>query len=370
MLVALVGYGAFLVIRFQNRIYVPLPPTATARVAVASPTAQSVAIATDAARPENTIEPTPDVMKSLPNGRFNILVLGTDKRENDPDHYARSDTLLLANVDTISRTVGVMSIPRDLVMDVPGYGKNKVNAAYLFGEYYQLEGGGQALAVQTISQFFNTPIDYYVAINFDGFRKVVDTVGGIDVDVPYSLDDYNYPSDDEGDPFGEIHVHFDEGRQHMDGKTALRYARTRHADNDFARSRRQLQIILAVRQKAMSLNLIPVLPNLIDDLGGMVQPNIPFDQQIGLAQLGYNIDASNIYTASIDGTMIQPETLPDGSEGLKLDMKVARPMLDQFFGWDEGGATSPPADALSEPTTRTGPKPKTTPIPTPSAASR
>ena len=105
-------------------------------------------------------------MKNLPKGRFNILVLGTDKPESDPDHYARSDTLLLASVDTISRTVGVMSIPRDLVMDVPGYGKNKVNAAYLFGEYYQLEGGGQALAVQTISQFFNTPkrsrrLDYF-----------------------------------------------------------------------------------------------------------------------------------------------------------------------------------------------------------------
>jgi len=309
-------------------------------------------------------------MKNLPKGRFNILVLGTDKRENDPEHYARSDTLLLANVDTVARKVGVMSIPRDLVMDVPGYGKNKVNAAYLFGEYYQLEGGGQALAVQTISQFFNTPIDYYVAINFDGFRKVVDTVGGVDIDVPYSLDDYNYPSDDEGDTFGEIHVHFDEGWQHMDGKTALRYARTRHADNDFARSRRQLQIILAVRQKAMSLNLIPVLPNLIDDLGGMVQTNIPFDQQLGLAQLGYNIDASNIYTASIDGSMILPEILPDGTEGLKLDMEVAQPMLDRFFGWDVGGTSAPPADAEAEPTAKEDTKRKTTPIPTISPASR
>jgi len=367
MLIAIVGYGVFLIIRFQNRIYVPLPPTATVRLAIASPTVQSIAMATDAARPENTIEPIPDAMKNLRKGRFIILVLGTDKRENDPEHYARSDTLLLANVDTVARTVGVMSIPRDLIMEVPGYGKNKVNAAYLFGEYYQLEGGGQALAVQTISQFFNTPIDYYVAINFDGFRKVVDTVGGVDLYVPYSLDDYNYPSDDEGDPFGEIHVHFDEGWQHMDGKTALRYARTRHADNDFARSRRQLQIILAVRQKAMSLNLIPVLPNLIDDLGGMVQTNIPFDQQLGLAQLGYNIDASKIYTASIDGSMILPETLPDGSEGLKLDIKVAEPILDQFFGWDEGGTSAPPADAVANPTAKTGtrPKPSTTPTRSP-----
>ena len=370
LVVALVGYGAFIIIRFQNRIYVPLPPTATTRVAIATPTVAVAALVTAIASPENTVEPTPDRIKDLPKGRFNILVLGTDKRENDPDHYARSDTLLLANVDTVARSVGIMSIPRDLVMDVPGYGKNKVNSAYLFGEYYQLEGGGQALAVQTISQFFNTPIDYYVAINFDGFRKVVDTVGGVDIDVPYSLDDYNYPSDDEGDLFGEIHVHFDEGWQHMDGKTALRYARTRHADNDFARSKRQLQIILAVRQKAMSLNLIPVLPNLIDDLGGMVQTNIPFDQQIALAQLGYNIDASNIYTASIDAEMIQPATLPDGSEGLKLDMVAAQGMLDHFFGWDAGGASAPPAEADAEPTAKSSAKPKVTTIPTRSPASR
>jgi anionic cell wall polymer biosynthesis LytR-Cps2A-Psr (LCP) family protein len=187
--------------------------------------------------------------------------------------------------------------------------------------------------------------------------------------VPYSLDDYNYPSDDEGDPFGEVHVHFDEGWQHMDGKTALRYARTRHADNDFARSKRQLQIILAVRQKAMSLNLIPALPALLDDLGGMVETNIPFDQQLALAQLGYNIDASDIMTASIDGSMILPATLPDGSEGLKLDMKEAQPMLDRFFGWDtSGGAFG--AESAAAPTERAGTKPKATPVPTRQPTSR
>jgi hypothetical protein len=120
----------------------------------------------------------------------------------------------------------------------------------------------------------------------------------------------------------------------------------------------------------MSLNLFPVLPNLIDDLGGMVQTNIPFDQQLGLAQLGYNIDASNIYTASIDGSMILPEILPDGTEGLKLDMEVAQPMLDRFFGWDVGGTSAPPADAEAEPTAKEGTKRKTTPIPTISPASR
>jgi polyisoprenyl-teichoic acid--peptidoglycan teichoic acid transferase len=299
---------------------------------------------------------------------MNILVLGTDKRENDPEHYARSDTMLLANVDTISHTVKILSIPRDLIVDIPNYGKNKVNSAYLFGEYYHEPGGGQALAVQTISKFFNVPIDYYVAINFDGFRKVVDTVGGVDVDVPYSIDDYNYPSDDIGDPNGEMHVHFDEGMQHMDGLTALRYARTRHADNDFARNRRQLQIILAVRQKAMSLDLLPAIPQLVDDLGGMVQTNIPFDQQLGLAQLGYAIDASNVMTASIDSSMIVVDYTADGSEGFRLDEELAQPMLDNFFGWDSSAEEEAAVEAEANATVKPGTGQRTVTVPTPTSS--
>jgi len=338
LVLALAAWGAFLIFRLENAIYVPLPPTATPRVAAATPTVQIAAALTE--RP--TVQPTqaaqvPDLTGNLPPGRINILVLGTDKRPDDPEHYARSDTLLLANIDTVSQSVRIMSIPRDLVVDIPDYGKNKVNAAYLFGEYYQLPGGGQALSVQTISRFFDVPIDYYVAINFQGFEKVVDSVGGVDIDVPYSIDDYNYPADEQGDLYGETHVHFDAGWQHMNGQQALEYARTRHADNDFARSKRQLQIILAVREKALSLNLLPTLPGLIDALGGMVQTNIPFDQQLGLAQLGYKIDASRIMTTSIDSSMILPETLPDGSEGLKLNTEVAQPVIDEFFGRTHAG---------------------------------
>lgn len=320
-------WAVITLVRFQDRIYKALPPTATVAAVTSAPTVV-------AANPFKTPVPTPTVdrLRDLPPGRFNVLVLGTDKRPDDTDHWPRSDTLLLANVDTVSRTVRIMSIPRDLVVEIPGYGENKVNAAYLFGEYYKEPGGGQALSVQTVSKFFDVPIAYYVAVNFDGFRKVIDTIGGITVDVPYTLDDYDYPTDDEGDPYGTTHVHFAEGLQNMDGKTALRYARTRHADNDFARSRRQLQIINAVRQKAMKLDLLPKVPGLIDDLGGMIETNIPFDQQLAMAQLGYNLGPTGVVTASIDASMIVPTYLDDGSEGFGLDWDVAGPMLDDFFG--------------------------------------
>jgi LCP family protein required for cell wall assembly len=367
-----IGWGTFLIVRLQNRIYVPLPPTSTVQAIVATPTVNPASASTHEAVASVVAAPTEDLRKSLPTGRFNILVMGTDKRPEDPDHYPRSDTMLLANIDTRSNKVGIMSIPRDLIVDIAGYGKNKVNAAYLFGEYYQEPGGGQALAVQTMSQFFNVPIDYYITVNFQGFERVVDTVGGVDIDVPYSIDDYNYPSENLADPFGEIHVHFDEGLQHMDGKTALRYARTRHADNDFARSRRQLQLIMAVRQKALSLDLLPALPNLIDDLGGMVETNIPFDQQLGLVQLGYNLSASSIVTTSIDSTMIVPATLPDGTEGLKLDPDVAGPVLDRFFGLDSSGGSGIEAGgkASSSPSAVPTTARKATPLRTPAPATR
>lgn len=324
-----IGYAGWVGVSFyalQQRIYRPLPPTPTAVVSQ-KPTALA-GQAGSAGLPTST----PDLTSALPKGRVNILVLGTDKRPEDTGSYARSDTLILVSVDTVAREAHLMSIPRDLIMTIPGYGKNKVNSAYLFGEYYQEPGGGQALAVRTISQFFSVPVDYYVTINFQGFQKVVDAVGGININVPYAMDDYNYPTDQQGNLFGETYVHFDAGWQYMDGARALIYARTRHADNDFMRSKRQLQVIMAVRQKAMSLNLLPALPSLLDSLGGMVETNIPFDRQMAFAQLAYNIEPSSITTATIDSNIIIPATLPDGSEGFTLNWKLAQPMLDSFFG--------------------------------------
>lgn len=325
-----VGYSLFKVWEFQERIYNELPATPTA-MAAAMPT-QPTAIPGEAT-PTLIPTSTPDLVRELPVGRFNILVLGTDKRPDEEGVFARSDSLVLVNVDTISRTVRLMSIPRDLIVTIPDYGESKVNAAYFYGEYYGEPGGGPALALRTLSRYFDVAINYYVTVNFEGFRTIVDTVGGININVPYELDDYMYPSDDEGDLYGTIRVHFDAGWQRMDGKTALRYARTRHADNDYARSRRQLQVIMAIRQKAMSLDLLPSAPAILDQLGGMVETNLKVDQQLGLAQLGFGLSASSILTTSIDADLVTPTYLADGSEGLALDWDAAQPMLDDFFGF-------------------------------------
>jgi LCP family protein required for cell wall assembly len=276
-------------------------------------------------------------------------------------------------VDTIKKTAGILSIPRDLLMTVPGFGVRKVNAAYAIGEFNKLPGGGQALAVQTVSRFLtknmggSIPIKYYLTVNFDGFEKVVDTIGGIDINVPEAIDDPNYPT-----PwFGIEHVHFDAGWQHMDGATALKYARTRHADSDFGRIARQQQVILAVRQKALGLNLLPQLPALIDQFGGMVQTNMDFNTQMGFAQLAASLKSSDIATVRIDSNLVYSVNDPYESrpgapvEALSLDWDAARPMLDDFFG-----RTAQVGLAPSSTGTPAAPSKARTPVRTPTARSR
>ncbi|HMA32879.1 MAG TPA: LCP family protein [Chloroflexia bacterium] len=268
---------------------------------------------------------TADAAEELPAGRTNILVLGTDKRAELGTDAARSDTLIIISVDPQWKTAGILSIPRDLQVPLPPYGLQKINAAYFFGEYNKLPGGGATLAVPTVSKFFQVPIQYYVAINFEGFQKVIDTIGGIDVYVPDTIDDPEYPG-----PYNSyIHVHFDAGCQHLDGEHALQYARTRHADSDFGRARRQQQVIRAVREKALTLNMLPRYTDLLGQLGDSIETNIPPEQQLAFAQLGGEIKGPDIYTAQIDNTMVR---VVDDTGALALRWDRAKPMLDWFFG--------------------------------------
>ncbi len=352
LLLGVVGYGTWLgwsIWQLENKIVQPLPPPPTEEpgLYVDGPTetpepTTGLGTPTRPPRPVRSPGPTitPDLTKQLPPGRVNILLMGIDGRAIDPSTPSRSDTIILLSVDTVKKTAGILSIPRDLLMTVPGFGIRKVNAAYAIGEFNKLPGGGQALAVQTVSRFFSKnmggsiPIKYYMTVNFDGFEKVVDTIGGIDINVPEEIDDPEYPT-----PwFGYEHIHFNAGPQHMDGATALKYARTRHADSDFGRIRRQQQVMLAVRQKALGLNLLPQLPSLIDQFAGMVETNMDFNTQMGFAQLAASLNSNNIYTMRIGSDLVTSVDDPYESkpgkpvEALQLDWPTVRPLLDEFFG--------------------------------------
>ena len=346
-LLGVVGYAATLgytLVGVSTRIYHPDPPTPRPETATALATAMLAplqVVATPApgeptwtpAAPTTTMDAAPtgtpeaDTTEApLAPGRINILVLGTDKRTELGAEAARSDTLIIASIDPQWKTAGILSVPRDLQVSIPGYGLQKINAAYFFGELNKIPGGGPVLALSTVRQFFKVPIQYYVSINFEGFVKVIDTVGGIDLYVPEAIDDPEYPG-----PYNSImHIHFNQGCQHMDGEQALQYARTRHADSDFGRSRRQQQVIKAVREKVTELNMLPRYGDLLTQLGDAVETNIPPDQQLALVQLAGQIKSPDLYTAQIDSTLVRE--VAGGTGNLELRRDKAKPVLDWFFG--------------------------------------
>lgn len=173
-------------------------------------------------------------------GRTNILILGV----GDPGHAGQnlSDTIMVVSLDTKTKRVAQVSIPRDLRVQISGHGANKINAANALG--------GVALAEQTVSNTLNLPINYYVETNFTGLKEMVDAVGGIDVNVKTRLADPEYPCDN--DQYKACGLDIEPGLQHMNGTTALQYARCRKGTcgNDFGRAARQQEIINLVRQKA------------------------------------------------------------------------------------------------------------------------
>ena len=152
----------------------------------------------------------------------------------------------------------MISLPRDLFVPIPGFDySGKINTAFFVGEVKHYPGGGGALAKKTVGEFLGYPIDYYVKVNFDGFVQAVHAIGGIDVNVPKTINDDQYPTID----YGYTTFHIDAGPQHLDGETALKYARTRHSDNDFQRDRRQQQVLLAIKDQVVKNGLLtPSVP--------------------------------------------------------------------------------------------------------------
>jgi LCP family protein required for cell wall assembly len=235
--------------------------------------------------------------------------------------------MIVVTVDPRSMTAGALSIPRDLYVEIPGYREQRINMAHFLGDAYDYPGGGPALTMKTIEYNLGIPVHYYIRINFQGFREVVNYLGGITIDVEEEIWDYRYPDGQ----YGYTTIHIPAGTQVMDGRTALQYARTRHSGTDFDRLRRQQQVLMAIRAKALRLDLIPKIPALANTMGHMVNTNLQLGEVITLAQIASQIDAEDIRFRVIDESMTVPIILGEGAEVLFPKRDKIREAVEEIF---------------------------------------
>ncbi|NTW00081.1 MAG: LCP family protein [Oscillochloris sp.] len=241
---------------------------------------------------------------------LNILLIGVDRRP-DMQEGVRSDTLILVHIDPAQNWAGMLSIPRDSMVDVPHLGLQKINTAYaygfnhateIYGDSTAPEAAGGALAAETVEGFLGLKVDYIAEIDFRGFQRVVDTLGGVTLDVPRPLIDPAYPTDD----YGYERLYIPAGLQVLDGTTALRYARSRHSSSDFDRSRRQQQVLRAILAEVRARGLLSqasLLPALTQDLEQSVSTTLPLgdiDTLSSLAALAQQLEPDRIVQLSIN----------------------------------------------------------------------
>lgn len=180
-----------------------------------------------------------------PPPAMNILILGDDTRPGSNEGaIARTDSILILNVNPAKKQVSLFSIPRDIALDSPQFGWLPANVIVRNAEL-KAPGSGITEMTATMERTFGVRIDHTVRLNFTAFVQLIDAVGGIEIDVPKQIVDSQYPLDGGG----TIRIEFQPGKQHMDGATALIYARTRHADDDYQRASRQQQVIEALLEK-------------------------------------------------------------------------------------------------------------------------
>ncbi len=200
--------------------------------------------------------------KIAPPEPITIVILGIDARPGEGS-VTRTDSIMLLNINPGENDVTLLSIPRDVFISVPGYGDERINTINVLGEM-EAEGHGPELLKASFQQSFGIDVDYFVRLDFSAFTEIVDAVGGVDVEVPKQIIDYEYPTADGG----TIMIQFDPGKQHMDGERALQYARTRHADDDYQRAGRQQQVLDALIHKLASPTQFhnwPQIVNIIKD---------------------------------------------------------------------------------------------------------
>lgn len=285
--------------------------------------------------------------------RINIAFFGL--RGGDiagEDCPACTDTIILLTVDPVTKTAGMLSIPRDMWVNIPGYGYSRINTAWTIGEAAKLPGGGPGLAMKTVSQFIGVPIQYYVQVDFDTFVSIIDMIDGVDVYV-----DKRMILDPEGP--GQDHFVLKPGDfRHLTGKRALAYARCREeskgcTDGDVGRAKRQQKVILAIRDKVFGpvyfTKLLAQAPQLYNTFSAGIHTNLSLEDAIKLAGLVKDIPLESIQQGVIDNSMVSFANVTLAGEPasvLRPNPDMIRILRDEIFV--PGGPVSPLAQGDSK----------------------
>ncbi len=274
--------------------------------------------------------------------RISVLLIGLDYRDVLANQGPpRSDTMIVLTVDPLTKTAGILSIPRDLWVNIPGFGYSRINTAYSSGEGAKLPGGGPELARKTAEQLLGVPIQYYAQIDFNTFVEFIDLIGGIEV-----YNDEELRLDPVGQGKDKIKLTCC-GMRQLNGERALAYARFRKdKEGDIARANRQQKVILGIRNKVLSPENFPVLlgqaQQFYEKFSAGIRTNMPFDTAIRLGVLAKDIPVESIKHGVIDYSMVSLNETTLGGENASVMKPLPdkiRELRDQVF--TSGGAVSP-----------------------------
>ncbi len=280
--------------------------------------------------------------------RVTILLMGLDYRdceteagfqECDNTGASRTDSMMLVSIDPVSKSVGVLSIPRDLWVYIPGYDYYKINTAYFLGVANNLPEGGPGLAMDTVEQVLGVPIQYYALVDFNAFVRIIDELGGVKIRPTEKI---------KIDPIGPNNsFYLDPGVYVVDGETALAYARNRYTEGgDFDRANRQQEVLLSVRERVTQFNMLPTLvtkaPAIYNEVQKGVRTNLTLQQIVQLALLSQQIPKENIKR----GVIGPPNyiTFSESPDGQAIEIPVTdqiRLLRDEIFA--SGSAAGPAA---------------------------
>jgi LCP family protein required for cell wall assembly len=293
-----------------------------------------------------TGQPLPEALAKPWDGntRVTVLVMGLDYRDYLAGDIPRTDTMMLVTYDPQTNTAGMLSIPRDLWVNIPGYGYDRINTAYFLGTANKLPGGGPGKAVETVEKLLGVPINYYAQIDFSAFVDFINEIGGVIVDVPETIS-----IDQRGDmPVVKINP----GQYTLDGELALAYARSRKSEgSDFDRAQRQQQVVMGMYQRVTSPTYWSIMLKKVDVLYKIisegVHTNLTTEQAISLALKAREIPSGNIQKGAIGPQQILMATIKGQEVLIPLPDKI-RLLRDEIF--NTSGASGPAAvgsDALA-----------------------